>query len=139
MEAGSSGMSRLSENAIKARIGWGLGILQGHLEDGVCDKLAGESDSDRVKQYIDDNINGHQTGTINGARQALLLGMPDLRSADPTVNMSKIAHQAKDREGSSALIKEVVHQIDQLCYAINELDKMDKESTTWATTTPITA
>ncbi len=134
MELGSSGMSRLSENAIKAGIGWATGLLQGHLEDAVCDKLGGQSDSDKVQGYIDSNVNNHQSsGTINGARQALLLGLPDLRSADSTVNMSTLAHQAKEREGSAALIKEVVHQIDQLCYAINELDAMDKASTTWNT------
>lgn len=134
MEAGASGMTRLGENAIKAGIGWGVGLMQGALEDAAIEKMSGESDSDRVKKYIDDNTSGHQSGAINGARQALLLGLPDLRSEDPYVNMSTRAHQAKERDGTGELIKEVVHQIDQLCYAINELDAMDKASTTWATT-----
>ena len=130
MEAGSSGMTRLSENFIKAGIGWGVGLLQGKLEDATYDAF-GKNDSSEVDAYISDNLSGHQAGTINGARQALLLGLPALRSANHTVSSNNDAHQAKAREGTGDLIKEVVHQIDQLSYAINELGAMDAAGSTW--------
>ena len=127
MEAGSSGMSRLAENAIKAGIGVVTGSLQSTLEDATYDRF-GNNASDDVQTYIANNVTASY---ILGSTSALSNALPDLNSADPTVRAETGAHQAHEREGTGALIKEAVHQIDQLCYALNALNEMDEKASTW--------
>ena len=133
MAAGSSGMSRLSENAIKAGIGVVTGKLQGMLEDAAYDRF-GNNPSVDVRVYLASNVTPGQA-YIRGASMAINNPLPNLNSDDPTVNAETGAHQTHDRDGTGALIKEAVHQIDQLCYALNELSALDEKASTWASAT----
>jgi hypothetical protein len=126
-QLGDSGMTRLSENAIKSSIGWGIGLVQDALADKAID-AASTGDAERVDAYIDANI--PVTNPIQGARKAMK-GLPVLSSADAAVQSSVAAHQAKNRSGTQDLIKEATHQIDQLCYALNDLSEMAQATTTF--------
>lgn len=124
---GDSGLTKMKENMLKAGIGWGIGLIQDKLADEFGD-AATIGDDQNVQAYIDGN--NSITSPIQGARKALK-GLPVLNSADGAVRSSVVAHQAKDREGTSDLIKEAVHQIDQLCYALNDLGEMAAADTTF--------
>jgi len=129
LAAGSSGLSRLSENAMKAGIGIATGKLQSMLEDATYDRF-GNNEVVNVATYLSANIPQGQA-YIRGASSAIKDPLPNLNSADRNVANETGAHQAHDREGTGALIKEAVHQIDQLCYALNELSDLDKNASTW--------
>ena len=133
LEAGSSGLSRLSENAIKAGVGVVTGQLQSMLEDATYDQF-GNNSSVNVQTYLAANVPQGQT-YIRGASMAINNPLPNLDSDDPRVKAETGAHQAHEREGTGELIKEAVHQIDQLCYALNELSELDAKASTWHSAT----
>jgi hypothetical protein len=114
---------------IKAGIGWGVGLLQDKLTDEAMDAFT--SDAERLDAYIEENID--TTNPILGAKRAMKV-MPTLNSASPVVRAATAAHQVNHREGTSSLIKEAVHQIDQLSYAIDDLMDMAAKPTVWDAT-----